>query len=30
MSKEHGPIDCERLDELLRIAPFHQWLGLTV
>ena len=30
MSKERGPIDRQRLDELLRIAPFHQWLGLTV
>ena len=23
-------IDRERLDEMLRIAPFHQWLGLEI
>ena len=30
MNQNHVPIDRERLDEMLRIAPFHRWLDLKI
>ena len=30
MNQNHTSIDRERLDEMLRIAPFHRWLDLKV
>ena len=30
MTKEPALIEREQLEEMLRIAPFHQWLGVEI